>query len=94
MLLSITDPLLEDALDWMPKYLEKGIILWIGVALEEHVRAEEIFRLFLEMMIAALDSRIIKTDVISGESNPHKTTPKKDAQGQVDRRISPSISGQ
>ena len=66
----ITDPLLEDALDWMPKYLEKGIILWIGVAWEEHVRGRRNIQVILrDDDNTVLDSRIIKTDVISGESN-------------------------
>ena len=57
-------------MDWMPKYLEKGIILWIGVAWEEHVRGRRNIQVILrDDDNTVLDSRIIKTDVISGESN-------------------------
>ena len=47
----IADPLVEDALDWMPKYLEKGVILWIGVAWDENVKEEETSKSFSEMMM-------------------------------------------
>jgi hypothetical protein len=28
----LSHPTDEDALDWMPRYLERGVVLWIGVA--------------------------------------------------------------
>ena len=66
----ITDPLVEDALDWMPKYLEKGVILWIGVAWEENVKGRRNVQVILRDDDAnILDSRIIRTDVLAGESN-------------------------
>ena len=67
---SITDSLVEDALDWMPKYLEKGIILWIGVAWNETVRGRRNVQVILrDDEENILDSRIIRTDVLVGESN-------------------------
>ena len=66
---SITDPLVEDALDWMPKYLEKGIILWIGVAWNENVKGRRNVQVILrDDEENILDSRIIRTDVLVGES--------------------------
>ena len=66
----ITDPLLEDALDWMPKYLEKGVILWIGVAWNEKVSGRRNVQVILrDDEENILDSRIIRTDVLVGESN-------------------------
>ncbi|RJV01301.1 MAG: hypothetical protein DWC06_03035 [Candidatus Poseidoniales archaeon] len=65
----ITDSLVEDALDWMPKYLEKGVILWIGVAWEESVRGRRNVQVILrDDDNTVLDSRIIKTEVLAGES--------------------------
>ena len=66
----ITDPLVEDALDWMPKYLEKGVILWIGVAWNENVRGRRNVQVILRDDDGnILGSRIIKTNVLVGESN-------------------------
>ena len=67
---SITDPLVEDALDWMPKYLEKGVVLWIGVAWNENVKGRRNVHVILrDDDDNVLDSRIIKTNVLVGESN-------------------------
>ena len=67
---NITDPLVEDALDWMPKYLEKGVILWIGVAWEENVKGRRNVQVILRDDEGnILDSRIIRTEVLTGESN-------------------------
>ncbi len=66
----ITDPLVEDALDWMPKYLEKGIILWIGVAWNENVKGRRNVQVILRDDDGnVIGSRIIKTNVLTGESN-------------------------
>tara|TARA_B100000941_G_scaffold69148_1_gene46616 strand:+ start:2962 stop:4500 length:1539 start_codon:yes stop_codon:yes gene_type:complete len=65
----ITDPLVEDALDWMPRYLEKGIILWIGVAWAESVYGRRNVHIILrDDDNSVLDSRIIETEVLAGES--------------------------
>ena len=66
----ITDSLVEDALDWMPKYLEKGIILWIGVAWNENVKGRRNVQVILRDDDGnVIGSRIIKTSVLAGESN-------------------------
>ena len=66
----IADPLVEDALDWMPKYLEKGVVLWIGVAWNENVKGRRNVQVILRDDDGnILDSRIIKTTVLAGESN-------------------------
>jgi hypothetical protein len=66
----ITDSLVEDALDWMPKYLEKGIILWIGVAWNGNVKGRRNVQVILRDDDGnVIGSRIIKTNVLSGESN-------------------------
>ena len=68
--MKITDPLVEDALDWMPKYLEKGIILWIGVAWNENVKGRRNVQVILRDDDGnVIGSRIIKTSVLAGESN-------------------------
>ena len=65
----ITDPLVEDALDWMPKYLEKGVILWIGVAWGESVRGRRNVQVILrDDDDTILGSRIIRTEVLAGDS--------------------------
>ena len=70
----IADPLVEDALDWMPKYLEKGVVLWIGVAWNENVKGRRNVQVILRDDDGnILGSRIIKTNVLVGESN-HLTT--------------------
>lgn len=30
--ISLTNPSEDDGLDWVPRYLERGVVLWIGVA--------------------------------------------------------------
>ena len=66
----ITDPLIEDALDWMPKYLEKGVILWIGVAWKSGIRGKRNVQVILrDDDDTILGSRIIRTEVIAGESS-------------------------
>ena len=62
--------MVEDALDWMPKYLEKGVVLWIGVAWNENVKGRRNVQVILRDDDGnVLDSRIIKTNVLVGESN-------------------------
>ncbi len=66
----ITDPLVEDALDWMPKYLEKGVILWIGLAWAVEVKGNRNVHVILrDDDNSVLDSRIISTKVIQGGTN-------------------------
>ena len=70
---SITDPLVEDALDWMPKYLEKGVVLWIGVAWNESVKGRRNVQVILrDDDENIIDSRIIRTEVLVGESTHTK----------------------
>jgi hypothetical protein len=66
----ITDKLVEDALDWMPKYLEKGVILWIGVAWGSSVRGRRNVQVILrDDDDTIIGSRIIRTKVLTGDSN-------------------------
>jgi hypothetical protein len=66
----ITDPLVEDALDWMPKYLDKGVILWIGVAWEDGVRGKRNLQVILrDDDDTILGSRIIQTQVLPGDTS-------------------------
>ena len=54
----------------MPKYLEKGIILWIGVAWNENVKGRRNVQVILRDDDGnVIGSRIIKTSVLAGESN-------------------------
>ena len=69
----ITDPLIEDALDWMPKYLEKGVILWIGVAWKEGIKGHRNVQVILrDDDNIILGSRIIRTQVLTGDSSISK----------------------
>ena len=69
----ITDPLIEDALDWMPKYLEKGVILWIGVAWKEGIKGHRNVQVILrDDDNIILGSRIIRTQVLTGDSSVSK----------------------
>jgi hypothetical protein len=69
----ITDRLVEDALDWMPKYLEKGVILWIGVAWGSKVRGKRNVQVILrDDDDTIIGSRIIRTEVLLGDSNLSK----------------------
>jgi hypothetical protein len=55
--------LTEDALDWMPKYLEKGIILWIGVAWKRGMRGIKNVQVILrDDDGCVLDSRAMQTE--------------------------------
>jgi len=61
--LPLTNSLTEDALDWMPKYLEKGIILWIGVAWKRGMRGIKNVQVILrDDDGCVLDSRVMQTE--------------------------------
>ncbi|MDP6864545.1 MAG: hypothetical protein QGG96_03945 [Candidatus Poseidoniaceae archaeon] len=61
--LPLTNSLTEDVLDWMPKYLEKGIILWIGVAWKRGMRGIKNVQVILrDDDGCVLDSRVIQTE--------------------------------
>ena len=61
--------MVEDALDWMPKYLERGVVLWIGVAWNESVKGRRNVQVILrDDDENVIDSRIIRTEVLAGES--------------------------
>ncbi|MGY8754935.1 MAG: hypothetical protein ACKVIR_04520 [Candidatus Poseidoniales archaeon] len=67
--LSLADPLLEDALDWMPRYLEKGVILWIALAWKNSSRKPRNVQVILrDDDGVVLDSRIITSEGVSTES--------------------------
>ena len=62
----LADPLVDDALDWMPKYLERGVILWIGVAWEKGTRGSRNVQVILrDDDETILSSRIIKTKIVT-----------------------------
>jgi hypothetical protein len=61
--LPLTNSLTEDALDWMPKYLDKGIILWIGVAWKRGMRGIKNVQVILrDDDGCVLDSRTMRTE--------------------------------
>lgn len=61
--LPLTNSLTEDALDWMPKYLDKGIILWIGVAWKRGMRGIKNVQVILrDDEGCVLDSRMMRTE--------------------------------
>ena len=58
--------MVDDALDWMPKYLERGVILWIGVAWEKGTRGSRNVQVILrDDDETILSSRIIKTKIVT-----------------------------
>ncbi len=68
--LKITDPLLDDALDWMPKYLETGVILWIGVCWDKSVRGERNIQIILrDDEGIVVDSRTVRTTVTARDKH-------------------------
>ena len=65
----LADPLVDDALDWMPRYLERGVILWIGVAWERGIRGRQNVQVILrDDEGIVLDSRILKTKIFSNDN--------------------------
>ena len=59
----------------MPKYLEKGVVLWIGVAWNENVKGRRNVQVILrDDDENIIDSRILRTEVLVGEST-HQTAP-------------------
>jgi hypothetical protein len=67
--LALADSLLEDALDWMPRYLEKGVILWIGLAWKNRSRKQRNVQVILrDDDGVVLDSRIITSEGVATES--------------------------
>jgi len=63
----ITDSLVEDALDWMPRYLEKGVILWISLAWLEGIKGNRNVQVILrDDENSVLGSKIISTEVVQG----------------------------
>ena len=67
--LALADSLLEDALDWMPRYLEKGVILWIGLAWKNRSRKQRNIQVILrDDDGVVLDSRIITSEGVATES--------------------------
>ena len=57
----------------MPKYLEKGVILWIGVAWKEGIKGHRNVQVILrDDDNIILGSRIIRTQVLTGDSSISK----------------------
>ena len=52
----------EDALDWMPRYLERGVVLWIGVAWPRSFRgAADVQVILRDDEGIVLESQVIRT---------------------------------
>jgi len=52
----------EDALDWMPRYLERGVVLWIGVAWPRSFRgAADVQVILRDDDGIVLESQVIRT---------------------------------
>jgi hypothetical protein len=66
----LADSLVDDALDWMPRCLERGVILWIGVAWERGIRGRRNVQVILrDDEGIVLDSRILKTKIFSSDNH-------------------------
>jgi len=65
----------DDALDWVPRYLQKGVVLWLGVAWPNRMKGEQFVQVVLEDEAGlVLESQILRTQIVStyGGQSRHK----------------------
>ena len=63
----------EDGLDWVPRYLERGVVLWIGVAWRENFKGQANVQVILRDDDGfVLESTVIRTKVLRGEVERRK----------------------
>lgn len=61
---SLSHPSEDDALDWIPRYLERGVVLWIGVAWPKHFSGSADVQIILRSDDGiVLESQVVRTDV-------------------------------
>jgi hypothetical protein len=67
--ISLTDTSEDDGLDWVPRYLEKGVVLWIGVAWTNRFKGPANVQVILrDDDGVVLESIVVSTHVGVGES--------------------------
>jgi hypothetical protein len=59
--LPLTDPLKKDVLDYIPQYLEKGAILWLGVAWKRGFKGQKV----VQVILKDDDGTVFKSRVIN-----------------------------
>ena len=76
--ISLTDTSEDDGLDWIPRYLEKGVVLWIGVAWTNRFKGPANVQVILrDDDGVVLESIVVSTHVGVGESGLVKERKKK-----------------
>ena len=61
----------DDALDWVPRYLQQGVVLWLGVAWPEREEGDRYVQVILrDEEGVVLESRVLRT-VVKRRTNVH-----------------------
>jgi hypothetical protein len=61
----------DDALDWVPRYLQQGVVLWLGVAWPERVEGDRYVQVILrDEDGVVIESRVLRT-VVSRRTSTH-----------------------
>ena len=64
----------DDALDWVPRYLQQGVVLWLGVAWPEREESERYVQVILrDEEGVVIESRVLRT-VVKRKSNLQSRT--------------------
>ena len=55
----------DDALDWVPRYLQQGVVLWLGVAWPDRIQGDRFVQVILrDESGVVLESHVLKTKVM------------------------------
>jgi hypothetical protein len=69
----LTDSSEDDGLDWVPRYLDRGVVLWLGVAWASHFKGPANVQIILrDDEGIVLESIVVSTLVGLGESGSLK----------------------
>lgn len=61
----------DDALDWVPRYLQQGVVLWLGVAWPERIEGDRYVQVILrDEEGVVIESRVLRT-VVKRRNNTH-----------------------
>ena len=68
----------DDALDWVPRYLQKGVVLWLGVAWSGKLQGERYVQVILrDDEGVVIESRVLRTIVKNRNSSHYRQKNKK-----------------
>ncbi len=68
----------DDALDWVPRYLQKGVVLWLGVAWGGKLQGERYVQVILrDDEGVVIESRVLRTIVKNRNSSHYRQKNKK-----------------